>query len=138
MQLMLKYALFAVAAATLNLLVQGGLFLLYRGPGDLYLALAGGTGAGLISKYLLDRRHVFHYQPRSRRDDARTFGLYTLTGVLTTALFWGTEIAFDLVFGGNVARLLGGACGLGLGYLAKYRLDRKYVFCNNESRLTVG
>lgn len=126
--LIFKYALFAVVATALNLLVQGGIFLVYRGPFDLYVALAAGTGAGLVCKYLLDRRHIFNYQPTSRGEDARTFGLYTLTGVLTTALFWGTEIAFDLVIGGNAARLLGGGLGLGLGYVVKFQLDRAYVF----------
>ncbi len=48
-------------------------------------------------------------------------------GVATTAVFWGTELAFVALFGEAWA-LAGGGLGLAFGYLAKYRLDRRFVF----------
>lgn len=54
--------------------------------------------------------------------------LYTFTGVFTTALFWGIEFGFQSLFGTDAMRYLGGAIGLTLGYIIKYRLDKRFVF----------
>ncbi len=54
--------------------------------------------------------------------------LYTTTGIVATALFWGSETFFWLFWGTDAMRELGAVLGLTIGYLAKYRLDRLFVF----------
>jgi putative flippase GtrA len=49
-------------------------------------------------------------------------------GVVTTVLFWVTEYTFDLWFETKTMRYVGAVIGLGIGYLTKYYLDKKYVF----------
>ena len=123
-----KYVLFACAASMLNLLSQYLTLGVYSGFAALYVAMAVGTLVGLVSKYLLDKHYIFYHSTESRADDARNFALYSLTGVLTTAVFWITEIAFDAVFASDSAKYVGGAIGLAIGYTVKYFLDRRYVF----------
>jgi putative flippase GtrA len=53
---------------------------------------------------------------------------YVLTGVLTTAIFWGLELGAYHVFHLQAARYIGGAIGLAIGYWLKYQLDKRLVF----------
>ena len=126
--LILRYALFAVLAALANLAAQRAVFALAPVALRYELALVAGTGVGLVAKYLLDRRWIFHDRSRGLRAHSRRFTLYSLTGVVTTLIFWGTETAFWLAFGTRPMREAGAALGLLLGYVLKYRLDRRYVF----------
>lgn len=124
----IKYGLFAAFATLVNLVFQYLSFTLYRGNFDIYLAMAVGTLAGLICKYVLDKKYIFFHKPKSRKNDAKKFLAYTFTGGFTTLIFWGTELGFDAVFGGDIAKYVGAVIGLSIGYLAKYSLDKKYVF----------
>lgn len=47
-------------------------------------------------------------------------------GVLTTVIFWGTEMVFFYSFDFVAAQYVGGAIGLMDGYCIKYILDKKY------------
>lgn len=49
-------------------------------------------------------------------------------GLVTTLLFWITEYTFDLWFATKTMRYVGAVIGLSIGYVAKYQLDKKYVF----------
>jgi putative flippase GtrA len=49
-------------------------------------------------------------------------------GVVTTAVFWGFEFGFDHLFGTREMRYAGGVIGLAIGYVAKYQLDKRFVF----------
>lgn len=122
------YALFAAAATSTNLAVQWAVTALWPWQFPNLAALAAGTGAGLGLKYLLDRRWIFGCRSSGIREDAGRFLLYTLTGVATTALFWGTELGFLTVFRAQEAKYLGALLGLGIGYTAKYWLDARLVF----------
>lgn len=126
------YTAFALAATGLNLGAQGILLALYDGPHRVTAALLLGTGVGLVVKYVLDKRWIFADPSTGVAAHARAFSLYTLMGVATTAVFWGTELAFAALFGEDWA-LAGGALGLALGYFAKYRLDRRFVFVEATS-----
>ena len=124
-----RYALFAVAATAVNLLTQHLSLSIYdRPPLGLLLAMAAGTGTGLALKYVLDKRWIFRDLSTGLGIHARKFGLYSLMGVVTTAVFWGTEIAFDVVFRSAEMRYVGAALGLAIGYTMKYLLDRRFVF----------
>lgn len=99
------------------------------GAGAAYwLALVVGTGVGLVVKYLLDKRWIFADASTGLAAHGRRFSLYTLMGVATTAIFWGTQTAFFVATGSRAMLYLGGALGLAVGYWVKYRLDRRFVF----------
>lgn len=123
-----KYALFAIASIIVNILCQYLSLLVYIGVASLYVAMLAGTLAGLISKYILDKKYIFHFTSASRLHDAERFFHYSVTGIFTTAIFWSTEIGFDLAFEGDFAKYIGAVIGLSVGYFSKYFLDKRYVF----------
>jgi putative flippase GtrA len=124
----IRYTIFAAISILFNLLLQYFSFLVYTGFGSLYIAMFFGTLAGLIIKYILDKKFIFYHIPLDKKDDAKKFGLYSLMGVFTTVIFWGAEIAFDTLSQDPNAKYLGAVIGLGVGYIIKYFLDKKYVF----------
>jgi peptidoglycan biosynthesis protein MviN/MurJ (putative lipid II flippase) len=124
----IKYTAFAIIATLLNLLFQYLSLLVYQGTGSLYLAMAAGTLAGLVTKYILDKKFIFYHKPESKKNDAAKFFFYSLTGVFTTFIFWGTEILFDAMLDTEIAKYVGAVNGLAIGYVIKYILDKNYVF----------
>lgn len=133
-----KYALFAGISIFLNLVVQYLIFRVYAGDLSLYLAMAAGTIAGLVAKYVLDKKYIFYHVPRSRRDDTAKFLLYSATGVFTTLIFWGTEIAFAGFFEHPGAKYFGAGIGLTIGYCSKFFLDKYLVFRPQDRQLYAG
>ena len=86
----IKYAIFAVISTLFNLIFQKLSFLLYDYNNDfsLYIAMFFGTLAGLLSKYILDKKFIFYHTPMNKRDDAKKFLLYSFMGVFTTFIFF--------------------------------------------------
>lgn len=127
-ELVLRYSAFAVVATLANLGAQR--LVLAGGEDALRFALAVvlGTLVGLVVKYVLDKRWIFHDRSTGAAAHARRFSLYTAMGLVTTAIFWATETAFWLAWGTHAARETGAVLGLTLGYVVKYQLDRRYVF----------
>lgn len=123
------YASFAVLAAAVNFLVQHSI-IRYLGHDDLAVqfAILFGTGAGLVTKYILDKVFVFRYSSSGVAHEGRTFLLYALTGVVTTLIFWGCEWGAWAMCADERALYAGGALGLFIGYMVKYRLDKAFVF----------
>lgn len=128
MALAFKYAFFALVATLANILCQDLAGRAYVGPFDLYLSMGVGTFAGLVVKYVLDKKYVFFYQTSGLEEDGRKFLLYSCMGIFTTLLFWAIEIGFDALFAGKLMRYVGAVVGLSLGYWIKYRLDKRFVF----------
>lgn len=131
-QLVSRYVLFAIIAAAVNIAAQATTLRLaalvsYDGPFRLTVAMAVGTVAGLLPKYLLDARWIFDARSQGVRGHARNLPLYTLTSVFTTFIFWAFEYVFEALGGGNW-RYVGAAVGLAIGYRVKYTLDRDFVF----------
>ncbi|ASP23059.1 GtrA-like protein [Antarctobacter heliothermus] len=128
--LILRYAGFAVLATLANLGVQR--LVLLGGDSGIVFALAVGTGtlAGLVVKYVLDKRWIFFDDATGLRAHGRKFTLYTVMGIVTTAIFWGTETAFWLIWHTDAMRETGAVIGLMVGYVIKYNLDRRFVFTN--------
>ena len=122
------YAIFALIATVANIAAQDATIRLYDDVFVVQVSIAAGTAVGLAVKYFLDKRYIFHFTPRDIVHDGRVFAFYVLTGVATTAVFWGIELIFHYFFRTKEMRYLGGIIGLALGYLGKYRLDRRYVF----------
>lgn len=123
--MVLRYSAFAVIAVLANLGVQRLVLGLSLG---FVAALLAGTAAGLIVKYLLDKKWIFQDQSRGAVAHGKRFSLYTLMGVVTTAIFWGSETAAYLIWQSDMAREVGAIVGLAVGYVVKYRLDRRFVF----------
>lgn len=127
--LIIRYAAFAAIATLCNLGAQRAVFAaLPEGAASLVVALICGTGAGLVVKYLLDKRWIFFDRSRALGTQARRFSLYTLTGVATTALFWGVESLFWALWETRQMREAGAVLGLTAGYVIKYQLDKRFVF----------
>ena len=129
----LKYSLFACFATCANLLAQEISIRLYVGVSALIIAMAAGTVAGWVSKYLLDKHYIFAFKASSYGEDLIKFLAYGLTGILTTSIFWGFELTFEYLFNTKLARYLGAVIGLSIGYVVKYHLDKYYVFSEQES-----
>lgn len=124
----IRYTLFALLSTALNTAFQYISFLIYEGFLSLYIAMFAGTAAGLISKYILDKKYIFFHIPKNKKDDGKKFFLYSLMGVFTTFIFWGFEIGFDTIFENKNAKYLGAIIGLSIGYIVKYHLDKRFVF----------
>jgi putative flippase GtrA len=123
------YAAVAALATVVNIAAQALVVWLYHGPYAIPGSVLVGTAAGLPIKYVLEKRLIFDFRARDLAHDGRLFVLYSGFGVFTTALFWGTEYAFHVGFGGNdLMRYVGAAVGLTAGYIIKYQMDRHWVF----------
>ena len=130
--LAIKYIIFAVISTLFNLLFQYFSFGVYTEFGALYVAMFFGTLAGLLVKYVLDKKFIFYHEVKDKKDDTKKFALYSLMGIFTTIIFWGTEIAFDTFSQDPNAKYFGAVIGLSIGYVIKYFLDKKYVFIHKE------
>lgn len=132
--IIVKYAVFAAIATGINVAVQRGVAFFIEGAFSIYISLFFGTIAGLVVKYLLDKRFIFYYHPVSRGDEAVKVFLYLLMSGFATAVFWAVEISFDALFEFTAARYVGAVVGLTLGYSLKYELDKRFVFVPRVGR----
>ena len=130
--LAVKYIFFAIISTIVNLAFQFFSFLLYEGFGALYIAMFAGTLAGLIVKYVLDKKLIFYHQVEDGKDDVKKFTIYSIMGVFTTIIFWGVEMTFHYLFSNPNSKYIGAIIGLSIGYVIKYFLDKKYVFVYKE------
>jgi len=128
MNITIRYAVFALVATAVNISAQDIIIRHYAGAFNILISVIVGTGAGLIIKYVLDKRYIFRFRASDAAHDGKTFVLYTLMGLATTIIFWGFEFGFNHLFESKEMRYLGGIIGLIIGYLAKYHLDKRYVF----------
>jgi putative flippase GtrA len=130
--LILRYAAFAVVATVANLAIQRAV--LQFGETGVHFAAAVGAGTivGLVIKYVLDKRWIFFDVETGVKNHSRKFSLYTAMGLVTTAIFWGTETAFWLIWQTDMMRELGAVLGLSVGYVVKYNLDRRFVFTHRQ------
>lgn len=130
--LILRYAVFAALATITNLGVQR-LVLVWDDTGfGFALAVFCGTLVGLVIKYVLDKRWIFADTTAGLKGNSLKFTLYTAMGVITTAIFWATETAFWLIWQTDLMREIGAVLGLAVGYIVKYKLDRRFVFTDNQ------
>ena len=131
MFLVLKYSLFALIATIINLFTQFISLAIYSQNFSLYIAMFLGTITGLIAKYILDKKYIFYYVVKDKKENSQKFILYSIMGVFTTLIFWGFEIGFDYIFDSEIAKYIGAIIGLSIGYITKYFLDKKFVFKGN-------
>ena len=139
-----KYALFAAIAIIVNLGSQElsiralthvdigtsaiNLWVFFAGPWNMLVGMFVGTGTGLVVKYLLDKKYIFIYETQDLKQDGKAFVLYSMMGLVTTAIFYGMQLGFFKLFGTRIMFYTGGALGLIIGYWVKYELDKRFVF----------
>ena len=131
MLLDLKYSFFALIATIINLFTQFISLAIYSQNFSLYIAMFFGTLTGRIAKYILDKKYIFYYVVKDKKENSQKFILYSIMGVFTTLIFWGFEIGFDYIFDSEIAKYIGAIIGLSVGYITKYFLDKKFVFKGN-------
>jgi putative flippase GtrA len=135
--LVIRYAGFAVLATLANLGTQRAIFALGgTAPWLFAVALFMGTGVGLVVKYVLDKNWIFYDAGQGLRDHGQKFTLYVVMGLVTTAIFWGMESLFWFLSHQAALRDAGAVIGLAIGYVVKYRLDRRFVF--TDARMARG
>lgn len=128
---LVRYIIFAFLSTLVNLGVQYLSEMLYQGQFHLYVAMIAGTGSGFVLKYLLDKYFVFNYSATSKSEEAKTVFLYGLMAIVTTIIFWGSELLFDTMIEAEWGKYLGAVIGLTIGYITKYFLDKRFVFKTN-------
>jgi putative flippase GtrA len=126
--LVVRYATFAAIATVANIAAQRLIFATIDQEIRFLLALVAGTGVGLVLKYILDKKWIFFDAMRPLAAESRKFTFYTLTGIGTTLIFWGSEALFWVLWHTQSMRETGAILGLTIGYIIKYNLDRRYVF----------
>lgn len=133
--LILRYTLFAALAVLVNLATQRLVLALpWPAPGlGLAMAIAAGTLTGLVVKYILDKRWIFFDRDTGLAANGRKFVLYTVMGLATTAIFWGSETLFWLIWRTDPMREAGAILGLAVGYVTKYQLDKRFVFAHQAT-----
>lgn len=134
--LLLRYTAFAVIATIANLATQRVVLAAGEGALVFVAALGAGTLVGLILKYALDKRWIFFDRASGLQAHGRKFTLYTVMGLVTTVIFWGTETAFWLIWQTDLMREAGAVIGLAIGYTVKYNLDRRFVFTDAVLKAT--
>ena len=135
--LILRYVAFAVVATIANLATQRLVLQVGDAGGFFVAAVGAGTIVGLVIKYVLDKRWIFYDVETGVKNHRRKFTLYTAMGLITTAIFWGTETAFWLIWQTEMMRELGAILGLSVGYGVKYNLDRRFVFTDRQLAVSV-
>lgn len=129
--LIFRYTIFAVIATIANLATQR--IVLSHDTTTFWFAVAVGAGTlvGLVVKYVLDKRWIFGDTSTGVAAHTKKFTLYTVMGLVTTAIFWGTETVFWMTWQTDAMRELGAVLGLAVGYVVKYNLDRRFVFTDH-------
>ena len=132
--LVVRYVAFAVIATIANLGAQRLVLAVDASALGFAAAVVVGTGVGLVVKYVLDKRWIFFDASTGVQAHSKKFALYTAMGLITTAIFWGAETTFWLIWHTDLMRELGACLGLAVGYVVKYQLDRRFVFAPAASR----
>ena len=128
------YTLFAVVSTVINIGSQMVSIWVYEGPLSVEISILVGTVMGLPLRYFLEKRYIFNFTSKNIVHDGKLFIFYSVMGVITTLIFWGTEYAFHLIYDTDFMRYLGGIIGLSIGFYVKYQLDKKYVFVNGTNK----
>lgn len=122
------YALFAIFATSLNILVQYIIFMVVSSKYTLIIAMCFGTLVGLVAKYVLDKKFIFSYTSKSVKQEAKNFFLYSFFGGIITFFYIALETLFYFFYPKDYAQYIGAFFGLSIGYAVKYMLDKNFIF----------
>ena len=121
------YAIFAVIAVCGNIGTQTLIDQRYRAA-SFAVSLFCGTAIGLIIKYTLDKIWIFNDSFELHPRELKKLTLYSMFGVITTAIFWSSETLSWLIWHNYALKYAGAVFGLTIGYTLKYTLDRHITF----------
>lgn len=127
------YISFAIISSLANLLTQRIVLSILVDDLFFFVAIIFGTIVGLLIKFILDKNFIFSDNSKNINSLSKKFSIYSLMGIFSTIIFWGTETIFWIIWRQENMRELGALLGLTLGYIIKYRLDKKYVFREQKS-----
>lgn len=122
------YSIFAIIATFFNLYTQRLILSISKTNLFFLISISTGTLVGLLIKFVLDKKFIFLEKNIKYKNDGLIFSLYSLMGIVSTSIFWGTETIFWLIWQNQPMREIGALLGLTLGYIVKYKLDKYYVF----------
>ena len=122
------YSIFAIIATLSNLYTQRLILSISKTNLFFIIAIFSGTLVGLLVKFFLDKKFIFFKKNKKYKNNSVIFSLYSLMGIISTSIFWGTESIFWIIWGNEKMREIGAILGLTLGYIVKYKLDKYYVF----------
>ena len=122
------FVLFALVSTLFNLLTQRVILSFKTTNLFFIIAILSGTIVGLIIKFFLDKSFIFFDKKNDISHLTKKFGLYTFMGIFSTLIFWGTEAFFWIIWRQENMRELGAILGLTIGYIIKYKLDKRFVF----------
>ena len=131
--IIIKYIIFAIFSIGVNLSTQYIIDVMINYKWELYISMISGTGTGLVVKYVLDKYFIFFQRTGTVEKNIKQFIFYTLMGVVTTFIFWGSELMFHHYIPIYNAKYYGGFFGLFSGYAIKFFLDRTFVFKSGNS-----
>jgi hypothetical protein len=95
----------------------------------LLIQMCTATVLAFIFKYLADKLLIFRDKTAYISGaHFKQIVLYGSFAVLTTVIFWGTELIFKNFLPFKDSEYIGAFLGLLIGYSLKFFLDRKYVF----------
>ena len=122
------FIFFAMVSTLFNLLTQRLVLSFDQTKLFFFIAISAGTIVGLVIKFFLDKCYIFFDKKNDISYLGKKFGMYTFMGIFSTIIFWGTEFIFWIIWRQENMREIGAILGLTMGYIIKYRLDKKYVF----------
>ena len=122
------FIFFAMVSTLFNLLTQRLVLSFDQTNLFFFIAISAGTIVGLVIKFFLDKFYIFFDKKNDISYLGKKFGMYTFMGIFSTIIFWGTEFIFWIIWRQENMREIGAILGLTMGYIIKYRLDKKYVF----------
>ena len=102
--LLVRYSAFAVFATLTNLATQRAVLHFGESAWLYVLAVGAGTIVGLGVKYVLDKHWIFFDRERGLHSHGKKFTKYAAMGLVTTAIFWGSETAFFLIWHTDLMR----------------------------------
>ena len=127
-----RYVLFAVIATLVNLVTQE-IVIRIAPVAPLASSILMGTAAGIILKYVLDKKWVFDDDYGGYRQEFQKITPYGAFSALTTLRFWGFEVGFWMFWQTGLAKYTGAVPGLSIGYAAKFLLDWTFVFKERQA-----
>lgn len=126
--LILRYSCFAFLATLANIFTQRIIMSFKQTNLFFIFAILIGTIVGLIIKFFLDKKWIFFDNTSGIKLQSLKFGVYTSMSIISTLVFWVTEILFWVIGQTEHMREIGALIGLTFGYIIKYNLDRRFVF----------
>ena len=92
------------------------------------LKMLTATIVGFVFKFIVDKFIVFEQNSDSLSKSIKQVILYGSFAVVTTAIFWATEMFFKMAFKTQTAEIIGAVIGLTVGYTIKFIFDKNVVF----------